>query len=85
MKNAREFLDLCHRRFPSPRKDQRHNLTLEGDTLVLTLMLGDTYQRFNLDAEDLNKAPGHLLAELIAVAKPAKKAAKPKTPPDSIA
>lgn len=69
MKNAKEFLDLCRRRFPSPRPSQRHSLTLEGDTLVLTLMQGDTYQRFNFSEEDLKKPAPLLLAELIAVMK----------------
>lgn len=67
MKNAREFLDLVQRRFPSPRPSQRHSLTLEGNTLVLTVMQGDTFQKFNLDEEDLKKPAPLLLAELIAV------------------
>lgn len=69
MKTAKEFLDLCRRRFPSPRPSQRHSLTLEGDTLVLTLVQGDTCQRFNLNEEDLKKPAPLLLAELIAVMK----------------
>lgn len=82
MKNAKEFLDLVRRRFPSPRPSQRHSLTLEGDTLVLTLMQGDTYQRFNFSEEDLKKPAPLLLAELIAVLKtPQKKS--PPSPPSS--
>lgn len=69
MKNAKEFLDLVRRRFPSPRKDQRHTLTLEGDTLVLTLMRGDYAERFNFTEEDLKKPAPLLLAELNAVIK----------------
>lgn len=80
MKEAREFLDLCRRRFPSPRANQRHSLTLEGDTLVLTLMQGDTFQRFNIDDEDLKKPAALLLAELIAVSKTPSKKATPKNP-----
>lgn len=67
MKTAKELLDLCRQRFPSPRKDQRHSLTLEGDTLVLTLMNGDTYERFNFELEDLKKPAIQLFAELIAM------------------
>lgn len=87
MKNAKEFLDLCRRRFPSPRKDQRHCLTLEGDTLVLTLVLGHTCQRFNLDNEDLSKPATVLLAELTTIFKkaPKKPPTPPKSTPDSIA
>jgi len=85
MKNAKEFLDLCRRRFPSPRPHQRHNLTLEGDTLVLTLMQGDTFQRFNLDDEDLKKPAPQLLAELIAVIKTPTKASKKQSDDPSVA
>lgn len=81
MKNAKEFLELVRRRFPSPRRDQRHSLTLEGDTLVLTLMRGDTAERFNITDEDLNKPAPLLLAELHAVLKTPKKA--PVSPPST--
>jgi hypothetical protein len=83
VKNVKEFLDLCQRRFPSPRTHQRHSLTLDGNTLVLTLMQGDTYQRFNLDDEDLKKPPTQLLLDLIAVMNTPTKGPKKPTPPDS--
>ena len=67
MKDAKLFLELCRQRFPSTRPHQAHNLTLDGDTVVLTLMLGETYQRFNLDATDLEKSPQHLLEELVTL------------------
>jgi hypothetical protein len=89
MRNAKEFLDLCTRRFPPPRKDLRHTLSVEDNTLVLSLIRSDyTCQRFNLDGEDLNKHAGQLLSELIVVAKPTKKSKPPQPkapPPDSTA
>lgn len=69
MKNVKEFLDLCHRRFPSPRPDQRHSICLEGDGLIFTLMLGDTSQQFDLTNEDLQKSPIELLTEIVALMK----------------
>jgi len=70
MKNAKEFLELCHRRFPPPRKDLNHSLSVEKGTLILTLMKKDfVCQRFNLNNEDLDKPPGQLLFELIALDK----------------
>lgn len=80
MRNAKEFLDLCRRRFPSPRKDQRHTLTLEGDMLVLTLMRGDHAERFNILDEDFNKPAPLLLAELNAVIKTPQKRVPVPTP-----
>ena len=77
MKEAKQFLDLCRRRFPSPRNDQHHSLTIHGNTLVLTLMMGDTCHRFNLSDEDLQKAPSQLLIELVTLIKAGSKAKKP--------
>lgn len=68
MKNAKEFLKLCERRFPSPRPNQRHCLTIENDTLVLTLMLGDTCENFNFDLEDLDKSAIQLFSDFISIA-----------------
>jgi hypothetical protein len=67
MKNAKELLELCRHRFPSPRSGQRHNLTIEGNVLVLTLMLGDTYQRFNIDDSDLDRPVPALVEDLVVL------------------
>ena len=67
MKSAKNFLELCMQRFPSPRSEQRHSFTVEGDKLVLTLMLGDYCHRFDLDDEDLEKPIDTLLAELVTL------------------
>jgi len=75
MRNVKQFLKLCTKHFPSPRPSQRHCLTVEGDDLVLTLMLGDTFQRFNISEADLGKPPLSLLKELREVY------AKPEEPP----
>lgn len=69
MKNAKEFLDLCTRRFPPPRPDLRHSLTLEGDTMVLTLIQGYDHVKFNVNDRDLSKPPALLLTELIVLLK----------------
>lgn len=69
MKNVKEFLDLCHRRFPSPRPDQYHTLTLRDGVVVLTLLLGDSYQMFNLAEEDLKKPPALLLQDVVTLFK----------------
>lgn len=83
LRQAKELLDLCTARFPSPRPGQRHNLVVMDDRLVLTLMLGDTYQSFNLSEVDLERAPEALLDELAALFEPTLDAADP--PPLSIA
>jgi hypothetical protein len=68
MRNAKLFLELCKQRFPSTRPHQSHGLTLSSEgTLVLTLMLGDDYARFNLDEDDLDKMPHQLLDRLITL------------------
>lgn len=88
MKNAKEFLELCHRRFPPPRPDLRHTLSLEKGVLVLTLMKNDySCHRFNLDNEDLDKCAPQLLAELITIDRtPSKGAPKPpSSSPNSVA
>jgi len=68
MKDAKEFLDLCSRRFPPPRKDLKHSLCLEDGMLVLTLVTRNhASQRINLTDDDLGKRPAQLLAELIVL------------------
>lgn len=69
MKNAKELLRQVGERFPSPRPDQRHSLTLDGDVLVLTLMEGHTYQRFNIESHDLDKTVAQLVDELEGLVK----------------
>lgn len=70
LKHAKELLELCTARFPSPRPSQHHGLTVHDGTLVLTLMLGDTYQSFSIQEADLNKSPADLLDELAALFEP---------------
>ena len=64
MKNAKTLLELCRQRFPSTRPHQSHLLTIKEGTMVLTLMLGDTAQSFNLDEHDLKRPPQELLRDL---------------------
>lgn len=78
MKNAKEFLSMCRRQFTSTRKHQSHRLELKGDTLVLTLMLGDSCQEFDLHESDMDKPPAQLLTELVVLFK---KPPKQPTPP----
>lgn len=87
MKNAKEFLELCRRRFPSTRPHQCHRLELRGDTLVLTLLLGDTFQEFDIHEGDLEKPAPMLLSEVARLYKrPPGSPVKPKkVPPDDIA
>lgn len=49
-------------------------------TLVLTLMMGDTYQSFNLSDADLDRPVGDLLDDLAALFEPTLDAPEP-TPP----
>jgi len=81
MKNAKEFLELCRRRFPSTRPHQSHRLELQGDHLVLTLMLGDTYQVFDLTEGDLEKSAPQLLAEVATLFKRPRGGTKPPGKP----
>jgi hypothetical protein len=84
MKNAKSFLEMCRQRFPSTRLHQAHSLTLREDTLVLTLMLGDTAQQFNLTEADLERNPADLLADVAKLYK--RPARSPKAPkPDGVA
>jgi len=64
MKNAKTLLELCRQRFPSTRPHQSHSLSLKEGTMVLTLMLGDAVQSFNLDENDLRRDPIELLRDL---------------------
>lgn len=50
------------------------------DRLVLTLMLGDTYQSFNLSEPDLDRTPDALLDELAALFEPTLDAPDPSSP-----
>ena len=77
MKDAKLFLELCHKKFVSTRSHQRHNLTIEDGVLVLTLMLGDTCQRFNFSEEDMNRGPLELVADITKLLKKAKPGSKP--------
>jgi hypothetical protein len=81
MRNAKTFLELCARRFPSTRPHQSHNLTFKDGKLVLTLMLGDTYQSFNIDDADLDRNPIDLVREVARLFKKS----QPTTPDDIIA
>jgi len=86
MKNAKLFLELCRQRFPSTRPHQSHSLTLKENTFVLTLMLGDTSQSFNLDESDLLREPADLLKNVIKLFKKPKTEQKTTTPqPDELA
>jgi hypothetical protein len=85
MKNAKLFLDLCARWFPSTRKHTSHTLSFKDDRLILTLNLGDTTQSFNFDEADLEKTPFDLLADVSKLYQPparAPKSSSKKTPDD---
>jgi len=67
MRSALELLRFCQAEIPSTRAHQRHSIAYEdeqGGTLVLTLLLGDTWQRINLREEDLDRAPSELVEEI---------------------
>ena len=64
MKDAKTLLELCRQRFPLTRAYQSHALTIKDGTMVLTLMLGDTMQSFNLDDDDLKRPPSDLLRDV---------------------
>lgn len=83
LRDAKQFLTLCSSRFPSPRHDQRHNLTLIDGTMVLTLMFGDTYQSFNMNEADLDRPIDDLLDELSALLEPTLDAAERPVVPSS--
>lgn len=80
MKNVKTFLELVRQRFPSTRKHQFHRLELRGDTVVLILMLGDSFQEFDLTEADLEKQPVQLLLELIPLVKTPPGGPKKPTP-----
>jgi hypothetical protein len=83
IENTKKFLELCQQHFPSTRSHQSHNLSLREGQLVLTLMLGDTYQMFNLNESDLTKSPEELLFDVIRLFK---RQSKPRLDqPDEIA
>lgn len=67
MRNAKILLDLCKTWFPSPRPNQNHGLNVIDNKMVLTLMLGDTYQSFEFDESDLGKEPAQLVTELVTM------------------
>lgn len=66
MRNAKNLLDLLKSRFPSPRKDQNHSLTVQDGKMVLTLMQGNTWQSFDLTDDDLDKS-FDVLVDMVAV------------------
>lgn len=80
MRHAKDLLDRCGARFPSPRRGQRHNLTVTDGTLVLTLMLGDTYQSFNLSDADLDRPVDDLLDDLSVLFEPVPDKPDPEPP-----
>lgn len=83
MKDTKAFLEGCRTLFPSTRPHQAHSLRLDGDQIVLTLMLGDTYQEFNLNEEDLEKPVAALLVEVFHLFKKKKRGRKtPQSVPD---
>lgn len=82
MKHAKQLLEQCRHKFPSTRPHQSHSLTLRDDTLVLTLMLGDTYQEFNLSDADLERPVEDLVKDATRLFKRSKNVPKP---PDSVA
>ena len=79
MKSAKVLLELCKHRFPSSRPHQAHNLTLKDGKMVLTLMLGDTCQAFNLDEGDLERDPVQLVSEMARLLKKPKAAVPDET------
>jgi len=90
LRAAKQLLDLCTERFPSPRSSQSHNLTIKEGFLVLTLMQGDTYLSFNLSEVDLERTPESLLDELATLVKQAaeeeaRRLAEKPTSPDGAA
>ena len=62
MLEAKLFLEEITKAFP-PGEGQRHNLTVEGKNLVLTLMLGERYQPIVLTDDDLDGKSGEELIE----------------------
>lgn len=64
MKNAKRLLEMCRKRFVTTRPNTSHSLTLNGNVLVLTLMMGDTFQSFNFDDDDLKLSPTKLVEEI---------------------
>ncbi len=67
LRGAKQFLDLCTERFPSPRSSQHHSLTVKEGFLILTLMQGETWMSFNLSEVDLELPAETLVDELAAL------------------
>lgn len=69
MKGIKRLLELCRQKWPSPRVGQEHNVTLRDGVVVLTLMMGDVYQGFNLDDTDLDRDPESLIRDIARLMK----------------
>lgn len=85
MKTVKEFLRLVTQELPSPRTCQHHTITLDGDVLVFTLMQGNTYVRFNIHDEDLEKDPVALVDEIKQLIKDCPEPIDPKSPDLTVA
>ncbi len=85
LRHAKDLLDACATRFPSPRSGQRHNLVVMDGVLVLTLMMGDTWQSFNLNDVDLDRPVNDLVDDLAALFEPTLDAPDPSPSPVQIA
>ena len=59
----KRLLQLLTESIP-PNENQRHNITLGDDCLVLTLMHGEAYQSVILEDADLKKSPTELADEI---------------------
>lgn len=64
MKDTYVLLRLLEERLPSSRSHQRHNLMVCANTMVLTVMRGDTCTRFDLTEEDLDREPSEIASEV---------------------
>lgn len=64
MKNAKELLKQLTKEIP-PGAGQHHNITVDGDNLVVCLMLDDRYRPVILDDSDLHKSVGSLVREVL--------------------
>lgn len=64
MKNALSLLAEITEAMP-PKQDHRHNLTTDGEKLVLQLMLDTGFEIFVFEEADLSRRPGDLVSEII--------------------
>jgi len=63
MRNTKQLLKALTKEMP-PKEGMRHNITLDGDRLQLTIMLPEGYIRLHLEDSDMDMPIGDLMNEI---------------------